>query len=64
MISESRKSLVAGFIGFLGPLGTVLAATDQPIDVRVILSAVVAGLITGGTTWLVRNGDKPADPQV
>jgi hypothetical protein len=58
MISESRKSLVAGAIGFLTPIATVLAATDQPLDARVVAAAVVSGLITGGTTWLVRNGDK------
>ena len=54
MISETRKAWIAFFLGFLGPIG-VLLASDTELSVRSVLAALVAGLITGLGTFFVPN---------
>ena len=58
MLSESRKAVAAFVLAFLGPLAVLLAATDQPIGVREVLSALVAGVIAGLGTWVIPNATK------
>lgn len=61
MIAESRKAIAAFLLAFLGPLGVLLAATDEPLDWRKAAAAFVAGVIAGLGTYLVPNATPPAD---
>lgn len=61
-VAEIRKAIAAFLLAFLGPIGVVLAATDQPLDWRVVVSAVISGLVAGLTTYAVPNA--PASPVV
>jgi hypothetical protein len=62
MISESRKAIVAFLLAFLGPIGVLLAATDQELNVRNVLASLVAGVIAGLATYFTTNAQPPAGP--
>lgn len=55
MISESRKAIAAFLLAFLGPIGVLLTATDQELNVRNGLASLVAGLIAGLGTYFMSN---------
>jgi hypothetical protein len=53
--TAARKAWVGAAISFLGPLGVLLAATNEPLSVRAVLTAVVSGLIGGLSVFYTRN---------
>lgn len=45
--SAARKAWTGAAVAFLGPLLTLLLATDQDLDWRSVVAAVVSGLVGG-----------------
>ena len=66
LTSQARKAWISGFLAFAGPIMVLITATDQTLDVRSIIGAVVAGLVALLATFETPNApaDVPGDHAV